>query len=476
MSKILLLMPLFGILLLWFDNKNRIQYTGLIITQINLMHTQIMLHLYDPNVSTFQFQQKLGETQIGGIDGISIWLILLVNLIIPIVILNAWKVIGKKDIKKFKKFIIQVLFVNFWSNAVFFVLDLLLFYISFEGVQVPMYFLIGYYGSRNKKIEDAQNKFFIYTQAGSLFQLLSILTIYIETGTTDYQILLTLPIASESFQIWLWLGFFIAFAVKTPMWPVHIWLPVAHGESSTGASVILAAILLKLGTYGFLRYLLPQFPVASQYFLPLVLMLAIISIIYSCITAQSLIDLKQIVAYSSIAHMNVGVIGIFSNDLNGISGAYLYSIAHGCVSGGLFLLVGMIYDRYHSRTLKYYRGLVLFKPIYVVLLLLFSLSNLSFPLSLGFIAEFMIFISTIEISPIITLLVSGVSVLLPIYFIWTFQRISFGSISNYLPTLYQDINIKEFHQLFPLLFLTILFGIKPNLILDSILIPLLTII
>lgn len=229
-------------------------------------------------------------------------------------------------------------------------------------------------------------------------------------------------------------------------------------------------------TYGFMRYSLPLFPMASEYFLPLILMLAIISVIYSCITALSLIDLKQIVAYSSIAHMNVGVIGIFSNDLHGISGAFLYSIAHGCVSGGLFLLVGMIYDRYHTRTIKYYRGLVLFMPIYIVLLLLFSLSNLSFPLSLGFIAEFMIYISTIEISPIITILVSTVSVLLPIYFIWTSQRISFGSLSNYLPTLYQDINIKEFHQLFPLLFLTIFFGINPSLILESILIPVLTLI
>ena len=174
--------------------------------------------------------------------------------------------------------------------------------------------------------------------------------------------------------------------------------------------------------------------------------------------------------------MNVGVIGIFSNDLNGISGAYLYSIAHGCVSGGLFLLVGKIYDRYHSRTIKYYRGLVLFKPIYIVVLLLFSLSNLSFPLSLGFIAEFKIFASTVEISPVLTILVSIVSVLQPIYFIFTFNKISFGSLSPYLPTLYQDVNIKEFHELFPLLFLTILFGINPGLILESILMPVLTLI
>lgn len=202
-----------------------------------------------------------------------------------------------------------------------------------------MYFLIGFYGSRNKKIEEAQNKFFIYTLVGSLFLLIGLLSIYLQTGTTDYQLLLTLPL-SNSYQIWLFMAFFIAFAIKTPMWPFYIWLPVAHGESSTGTSVILAAILLKLGSYGFLRYSIPLFPFACSYLLPLVLKLAIISIIYSCLSAFSLLDLKSIIAYSSIAHMNVGVIGIFSNDINGLSGAYLYSISHGLASAGLFLLAG----------------------------------------------------------------------------------------------------------------------------------------
>ena len=475
MSIVLLSLPLFTAIYIWlFENeKKEVLNKSLIFTIINLMQTLIMLNLYDSNVSNFQFQLKLNNLLIGGIDGISIWLILLVNIIIPIVILNSWKV--NKDSNKFKKFIILVLLVNFWSNLVFFVLDLILFYISFEAILIPMYFLIGYFGSRNKKIEEAQNKFFVYTLIGSLFLLLAIILIYIETGTTDYQILLTLPI-SNNYQIILWIGFFIAFAIKTPMWPFHIWLPLAHGESSTGTSVILASILLKLGTFGILRYLIPLFPYASYYFLPLVLKLAIISIIYSCISALSLIDLKQIVAYSSIAHMNVGIIGLFSNDLNGISGAYLYSLAHGFVSGALFLKVGMIYERYHSRIIKYYKGLVLIMPIYILLFLIFSLANLSFPLSLGYIAEFLIFVSTFEISPYLTFFIGFVSVLLPIYFIWTFQRISFGTISNYLPVMYQDINIKEIHQLLPLLILTIYYGINPNKILDSILLPILAIV
>lgn len=330
-----------------------------------------------------------------------------------------------------------------------------------------MYYLIGFYGSRNKKIEEAQNKFFIYTLFGSLFLLLALIIIWIQIGTTDYQILFTLPF-SNHIQIYLWLAFFIAFAIKTPMWPFHIWLPVAHGESSTGTSVILAAILLKLGSYGFLRYSLPLFPFASQYFLPFILMLAIISIIYSCLSAFSLLDLKSIIAYSSIAHMNVGIIGIFSNDLHGISGAFLYSISHGLASSGLFLLAGFLYNRFHTKTLKYFRGLILIMPLFITFFFLFSLSNLSFPLSLGFIAEFMILISTIEFSPFITFSTILVTILLPFYFIWTFQRISFGTFSNYLPIILQDLNIKEFNLIMPLLFLTLFFGIFPFIILDSI--------
>ena len=340
-------MPIIAIVSLLFINeaeKKLMLKLTLSLSIANLFVIIIALLLYDPNISNFQFQFIIFDKLLGGLDGISLWLIFLVNLIIPIVILDAWKTIDN-----LKFYLLKVFLVNFWSNAVFWSLDILLFYISFEAILPPMYFLIGYYGSRNKKVEEAQNKFFIYTLVGSLFLLISILTLYLQTGTTDYQLLLTLPI-SHNYQIFLWSGFFIAFAIKTPMWPFHIWLPVAHGESSTGTSVILAAILLKLGSFGFIRYSLPLFPYASEYLLPLVLKLAIISIIYSCISAFSLLDLKSIIAYSSIAHMNVGVIGIFSNDLNGLSGAYLYSISHGLVSSGLFLLAGHIYERYHTKT------------------------------------------------------------------------------------------------------------------------------
>ena len=226
-----------------------------------------------------------------------------------------------------KPFLFCLNLINFWSLAVFLVLDILFFFISFEAVLIPMFYLIGYFGSRNRKLS-ALYQFFLYTILGSLFLLISIIFLYYLTGTTDYQTLLSIPF-DASIQYILWLGFFIAFAIKVPMIPFHIWLPLAHTEGNTSASVILAAILLKLGTYGFLRFSIPLFPDASIYFLPFLSLIAIIGIIYSCISALSLIDLKQIIAYSSIAHMNVSIIGIFSNNIHGLIGSYCYSISHG---------------------------------------------------------------------------------------------------------------------------------------------------
>jgi NADH:ubiquinone oxidoreductase subunit 4 (subunit M) len=226
-------------------------------------------------------------------------------------------------------------------------------------------------------------------------------------------------------------------------------------------------------TYGFLRFSIPLFPEATAYFSPFVSVIAIIGVLYSCLAALSLIDLKQIIAYSSIAHMNVSMIGLFSNDLNGLTGCFLYSISHGFVSAGLFLLVGFLYDRYHTRTLKYYRGLVLIIPVYVLLLFLFTLANISFPGTLGFIAEMFIYISSLTLSPFVLLIVSLVSILLPVYIIWTYHKIAYGALSAYIYTIYEDITLKEFHLLFPLFFLTIFYGFRPDLMLSSVELPLL---
>jgi proton-translocating NADH-quinone oxidoreductase chain M len=260
------------------------------------------------------------------------------------------------------------------------------------------------------------------------------------------------------------------------MFPFHIWLPLAHTEGNTTASIILAAILLKLGSYGFIRFLLPLFPDASLFFSPLVLILAILSIIYSCLAALSLIDLKQIIAYSSIAHMNVSIIGIFSNNIHGLLGSYIYSISHGLISTGLFLLLGLLYDRYHTRNFIYYRGLILFMPIFTFFLLLFSLFNISIPGTSGFISEFLIYYGSLIKNPIITIIITLVSFFLPLYFIYTFHKISYGQLSIYLPTLFNDITIKEFNLFIPLIFWIFYIGLNPSLIINTIELSLNTII
>jgi proton-translocating NADH-quinone oxidoreductase chain M len=480
----LLFFPLTALCAVQFGTKNglsnahskntSIYYIPSIFIILSTAYSLILMFLYDQTYSGFQFKFPLFDQNIAGVDGISLWLIFLVNLITAVAVLNNWNKKGVEDLSTTKLFISLILLVQMLSICVFIVLDLLLFYISFEAILIPMYFLIGYYGSRNRKME-AQNLFFLYTLLGSLFLLLAILVLGFQAGTFDYEVLLTMPIDTSQ-QYLLWLGFFLALAIKMPMIPFHIWLPQAHTEAPTEGSVILAAILLKLGTYGFLRYSLPLFPEASLYFAPFITVLAIIGTIYSCISALSLIDLKQIIAYSSIAHMNVSIVGLFSNDLNGLTGCFLYSISHGFISAGLFLLVGFLYDRYHTRTLKYYRGLVLIIPLYVLLLFIFTLSNISFPGTLGFIAEMLIYISSISISPLATLSITLVSILLPVYFIWTFHKISFGALSPHITTIYQDLNLKEFHLLFPLLFLTIFYGIFPSYMISMVELSLLGII
>jgi hypothetical protein len=264
-----------------------------------------------------------------------------------------------------------------------------------------MFFIIFYFGSRNRKII-AIYYFLIYTILGSLFLLLGIILIYLELGTNSLIILYSIPI-NEKYQILLWILFFFSFAIKIPIFPFHIWLPYAHTESSTISSIYLAAILLKLGIYGFIRFSIPLFPYGCLYMKPLIITLASLGLCYTCFSAFSLIDLKQIIAYSSIAHMNTAIIGLFSNEINGIIGSILYGISHGIISSALFLLIGLLYDRFHSRILKYYRGLTYIMPIYITLLLIFSLSNLSFPGTFGFISEFLIYLGSIFLNPFVTI-------------------------------------------------------------------------
>ncbi len=456
MLVIQLIMPLLAILSIHLFSRDakENQWVAQGFSLIAMMHTLLLVQLFEDNTSAYQFQigGKLG------MDGISLWLIWLISILMPIVQQSTWRSIKTMP----KTFINLLLQIAFWSYAVFQVQDLQLFYISFEGVQIPMYQIIGIYGGRNRKIH-AGNQFFLYTLVGSLFFQLTLVIIYQETGTSDYQTQLKCEIQSHH-QYLLWLAFFLALAIKIPMIPFHIWLPEAHVEAPTAASVLQAAILLKLGSYGMLRYCLPLFPLASKLFTPFVLTQCVLAIIYSSVACLALWDMKKLIGYSSIGHMNTATLAIFTQDLNGLSVSIYFQISHGIISAGLFLLIGVLYDRYHTRTLKYYRGLVQFMPSFILFFLLFTLANIAVPGTSGFISEFLTFLAVSQINPFVVLLASSAIVLTPAYSLWFFHKISYGTLSPHLINLTSDLSLKEFHMLLPLLILTFFLGFFPSFI------------
>jgi NADH-ubiquinone oxidoreductase chain 4 len=326
-----------------------------------------------------------------------------------------------------------------------------------------MFLIIGIWGARERKIHAAY-QFFLYTLLGSLFMLLAILVIYFEVGSTDYQVLAVADI-SETRQKILWLAFFLSFAVKVPMIPFHIWLPEAHVEASLAGSIILAGILLKLAGYGFLRYSIGILPDASEFFTPLIYSLAVISIIYSSFTTLRQIDLKKIIAYSSVGHMNITLLGLFSNTIQGIEGSLILMLAHGVVSPALFICVVILYDRYHTRLLKYYRGLTQHMPVWSIMFFLFTLGNIAVPLSANFVGEFMTFAGAYQQNPVLTVFGALGMILSAAYGIWLYNRTAFGAQSRYLAPL-GDINRREFMTLLPLLILMFVMGLFPNIFLE----------
>lgn len=455
------ILPLIAIISVTFCKKAEdIQWVAIGFSQVAMMHTQLIVHLFKGDLSTFQFIYKGKQ----GLDGISLWQVWQISIQMPIVQQSTWKSVV--NVTMYRTYIIMQLQIAFWSYAVFMVQDLQQFYISFEGVQIPMYFLIGFYGGRNRKIHAAY-QFFIYTLQGSQFQQQAQIILYQETGTSDYQTIQTIPISPER-QYLLWQAFFFAFAIKIPMVPMHIWLPEAHVEAPTAASVLQAAILQKQGSYGIQRYCQPLFPVASSTFTPQVATMCIIGIIYSSVACLALWDMKKQIAYSSIGHMNTATQAIFTNDQNGISASIYFLISHGIISSALFLLIGILYDRYHTRTIKYYRGIVLIMPTYTAFLLIFTLANIAVPGTSGFVCEFQTFLAAFNQNPFIGVLSSIAIVLAPAYSLWFFHKISYGSQSPHLTTLWSDITLKEFHLLLPLLFFTIFLGLYPSWIMSPI--------
>lgn len=395
-----------------------------------------------------------------GIDGISILLIVLTTFLIPICVL-----INISSIRyRFKEYILMLLLLEVLLINTFSVLNIVFFYIFFEAVLIPMFIIIGIWGSRQRKIHAAY-QFFLYTFFGSIFMLVSLLVIYMFVGSTNYELLLITKLPFE-YEKLLWLAIFFAFAIKVPMIPVHIWLPEAHVEAPTSGSVLLAGILLKLGTYGILRFLIPIFPNATIYYLPFIYMFCLLGIIYGSLTTLRQIDLKKIIAYSSVVHMNFALIGLFSLTIEGIQGSIYLMLSHGIVSGALFLCVGCLYDRYHTRLLAYYNGLVVTMPLFALFFLIFTLANIAFPGTSSFVGEFLIFLGIFKVNIFIGLL-SGLSVILSAsYSVWLYNRVIFKQLNIKYFFKYRDLKLLERLMFYPLIILVFVMGIYPKLFLD----------
>lgn len=461
---------LFGIVSIFFISNKNIFFTKIIslfVSSAVLFFSTILLTKFDSN--SFFFQEvvnfNLGSFFFNlnysfGLDGISIYFFYLSAFLIFLCIIFIW------NDKLFKEYSLNLLFVELLLLLIFSVLDLFLFYIFFEAILIPMYLIIGVWGSRERKIRAAY-MFFFYTLCGSILMFIGILYIYAKVGTLNFEYILTHPFTFEE-QLFLWLAFFLSFSSKIPMFPFHIWLPEAHVEAPTVGSVLLAGILLKLGVYGFLRFSLTLFPEGSLFFCPLVYLLSVIGVLYASMSAIRQTDLKRIVAYSSIAHMNLVTLGIFSFNIVGIEGAILQSISHGFVSGGMFLLVGILYDRYHSRFLYYYGGLVHMMPLYSIFLLVFTMANIALPGTSSFVGEFLLLCGVYK-SNVVACILSALGVILcGAYSLWMYNRLIFGNLKLDYTREFVDINFREFSVMLPLFLLIFIMGVYPTIFSDLI--------
>ena len=395
------------------------------------------------------------------VDGISLVFISLSIILIPICLLISYHTINKF----FKEFVILLYLNLIFLIIVFSIFDILGFYILFESILIPVFLMIGLWGSRVEKIK-AAFYFFFYTLIGSLLMLVSIFKIYQFTGTCNYANLVNI-ILPESVQLWLFLGFFLSLSVKIPMIPFHIWLPQAHVEAPVAGSVLLAGILLKLGGYGFIRFSYPLFPIASEYFTPIILVLSLISIIFGALTTCRQIDIKRLIAYSSVSHMGLVTVSIFCHSMEGLVASILMMLAHGLVSSGLFMTSSIIYWRFHSRLIKYFKGLAFYMPVFSILVFILILGNISFPLTLNFISELISIIAAIKLSLILGILCCLGSFFGVIYSFYLYNRIFFGQSNNYISNP-REVNIMEFNSFIPLILFTLIFGILPNFIINII--------
>ena len=442
------------------------KYVAIFSSLTNFLLSIFLWYSFDTTTADFQFveKKKWMEGFINfqlGVDGISILFILLTTFIAPVCIFSAIHSIKFK----IKEFLIAILVMETLMLGVFCSLDLVIFYLFFEGGLIPMFLIIGIWGGP-KRVYSAF-KFFLFTLLGSVLMLVAIISIYWITGTSDVIKLLDIRIPTE-YQYLLWLAFFSSFAVKLPMWPVHTWLPDAHVEAPTAGSVILAAILLKMAGYGFLRFSLGLFPVASDYFTPLIFTLSIIAIIYTSLVALMQDDMKKLIAYSSVAHMGFVTIGIFSLTKQGLEGSIIQMISHGLISAALFLCVGVVYDRFHSRMISSYGGLVNIMPKYSLVFIIFVLAALGLPGTSGFVGEFLVLVGVLQKNILVAILASLGVILAAAYMLWLYKRVIFGKIANSEIKIMTDLNKTEICIFSSLAFLILFFGVYPEPLFNTI--------
>ena len=464
-------LPLVGVLLILpisDDGENarrNIRIIALATTVATFVVSLFIWTGFDNSQAGFQFVEKYAWLDSGisyhmGVDGISMLFVILTTFLMPLCILASWESVEKRV----KAYMIAFLLLETLMIGVFCALDIVLFYVFFEAGLIPMFIIIGVWGGKRRVY--ASFKFFLYTLAGSVLMLLAIMAMFYQAGTTDIPTLLTHAFPAQM-QTWLWLAFFASFAVKMPMWPVHTWLPDAHVEAPTAGSVILAGILLKMGGYGFLRFSLPMFPIASEMFAPLVFTLSVVAIIYTSLVALMQEDMKKLIAYSSVAHMGFVTMGIFAMNQEGVQGAIFQMLSHGLVSGALFLCVGVIYDRMHTREIDAYGGLVNNMPKYATVFLIFTMANVGLPGTSGFVGEFLTMLGVSRVNTWVAFFAATGVILSAAYALWLYRRVIFGALTKDSLKNLLDLSPREKAIVYPLVVLVIFFGVYPAPVFDA---------
>jgi NADH-quinone oxidoreductase subunit M len=464
-------LPLVGALitfLIWEDSevaRRNVRFVALFTTVVTFLVSLGIWYNFDNAQSGFQMVEKVAWIREGdiayhmGVDGISMLFVILTTFLMPFCILASWESVQNRV----REYMIAFLILETLMIGVFCALDIVLFYVFFEAGLIPMFLIIGVWGGARRVY--ASMKFFLYTLLGSVLMLLAIMAMYWQAGTTDIPTLMAYKFPAEM-QTWLWLAFFASFAVKMPMWPVHTWLPDAHVEAPTAGSVILAGILLKMGGYGFLRFSLPMFPLASADMQTFVLVLSVIAIVYTSLVALMQEDIKKLIAYSSVAHMGYVTMGIFAANTQGIQGGIFQMLAHGLVSGALFLCVGVVYDRMHTREIAAYGGLVNNMPKYAVAFLVFTMANVGLPGTAGFVGEFLTLLGAFRANTWIALIATLGVILSAAYALWLYRRVVFGTLDKEALKSILDLNTREKWIIYPLVVLVIFFGVYPSPVFD----------